>query len=390
MQRHLVLLFAAIALASCSTVHVTRVYNASTAKHDHGALPSQQFVDQVGIPALETTQPFLVSKPMVVTKLRVALWFVFRGPWDLLTSEQLWQTKGRLLVSNGTHRYVPILDLSLNVSKDGQGQDLPIQIAGRGEALQLQFEHNDTNITLYPQNVYYIYPQVPIPRNYDPIHGTETRVYWSQAQDDGESYDPIFLSTPLVRDTEDLLAADATTWRVPTDELANVFGGAEMSKAPFLALDIHLECVEEVTVVPSQTPATSEQNGPSTPSQKLTGATHLSPAQTGAVVAIVATGTISVLLLAIALSIWKRIRDGDAQTNFTRVFDSIARCTGYDPSGFAALDPPEVRVVKERNQLIGTLEAHRYQTVSVIHRDNVGIILDSDSDSLANSSGSDL
>lgn len=369
--------------AACSGAAVTSVYNLTTVTYEDAGsgLASQQFVDQTGQPALEAAQGFVVGTELVVTRMTAGLWFVFQGPWDPLTTTQLQNIKVWLLVSNGTHRYLPIRQLSLATD------NLPVQIAGRGESLRLSFELNDTTTTLHTQNVYYIYPEVPVPRNYDPIHATETRIYWAQAQRDPESGYWAHALASLVRDTEDLLALGAASWSSVTDELALAFGGTTPSSAPVLAFDLSLECEEEEQIDHSPLPPS-----PSTtlPLQVPGDSEQLSPTQTGAVATIAVVGAISILMLIMALVVWKRIRAGNNETRFTWAFDSVARCTGYDPSGFAALDPPEVRATKERNELIGTLEAHRYQGVKVTRKDRISILLDSDSDSMQDMSESDI
>lgn len=367
----------AVFTVTCSTEVRTAVYNFSTVKHLDGALSSQQFVDQIGQPALESAQAFLTTTEMIVTKIRVSLWFVFRGPWDRLTSEQLQYTTLWLLVSNGTHQHAPLRKLSL------RNETLPTQISGRGESLRLDFELNDTTTTLFTQNLYYLYPVVPVPRNYDPLHATETRVYWSQAQRDSQSFDsPVQFRVSLVRDTNDLLDLGAATWASLTDELATAFGGVSLSEAPVLALDMYLQSQEER---PGPVEPIPESKQPITVPNEST--MSIKP---GVVITLGIFTFIALCMITITLVIWKRIRDGNRDTKFARFFDGIARCTGYDPSGFANIDPPDVKVMKERNALIGMLEAHRYQTVKVVHTDNTHVLLESDSDSYEDMSDSDM
>lgn len=363
---------------TCFGETVTNVYNISTIKHLDGALSSQQFVDQLGQPALESAQTFLITADMTVTKIRVSLWFVFRGPWDRLTSEQLQYTTLWLLVSNGTHQHAPLRKLSL------RGETLPVQISGRGESLRFDFELDNTTTALFTQNLYYLYPVVPVPRNYDPMHATETRVYWSQAQREPQNpASPVLFQVSLVRDPSDLLALGAATWASLTDELASAFGGVSSSEAPVLALDMYLHSLEEPG-------SDSPQPTPSPAQPVIVHTEDITSVQTGAAVAIGVVALISMCMAAIALVVWKRIHDGNRETAFTRFFDGIARCTGYDPSGFAVIDPPDVQAAKDRNALIGMLEAHRYQHVKVVHADNTQILLGDDSDSLEGMSESDI
>lgn len=360
---------------------ITTIYNISTEKHPTGALAAQRFVDQAGKPALDTAQAFIVSSELSVTNVRATLWLVFHGPWDRLTSQQLQHTALWLLVSNGTVRYAPMHRLSLS-----EETILPDQIAGHGESLCFTFVLENVTLTLHAENQYYLYPEVPVPRNYDPIHSTETRVYWAQAQRSALSQSVGRLPVSLVRDTDDLLATGAAVWTTLTAELADAFGGISSDEAPVLALDLQLYCQSEVPDIPEPSPVVI----PTRPHSDKLDKDESSTVQTGAAIAIAAVAIVSLLMLMVALAIWKRIREGDNETKFTRLFDGLARCTGYDPSGFANLDPPSVRAQKDRNALIGTLEAHRYEHVQIIRRDSNSFIIDEDSDSFTDMSDSDL
>jgi hypothetical protein len=301
----------------------------------------QRFVDLNLAPSFDAAQGFVLRYDTQINAIYANLTFSFRGPWDSDTVKQFRKASLSLLISNGTHRYAPLLQLT------AYEDTLPQIVMGRGELCTIAFSVQNISLAMYSQNVYYLHPKVPVPRNFDPIHSTETRVFWTQGN--VTAIDGLSLPFYVFRDTGDLLGLGATDWTHMTTEIAGVLGIDSTDIRHTLSVNAILERIPEPLPVPiaSITPISSHE-------QKSKSLTYFGYIITGILV-------IAVSICSFSLVRWMRDRMGAEENLFTRIFDKLTPWIDHDQSSYSANEISDAQSQKDRMELERVLNAHENQ-----------------------------